>query len=42
MDEKKIIRGKRLDHSNILSVIEMTERKLKDKAAKDKENQKKK
>lgn len=32
LDEKKIIRGKRLDHSNILSVIEMQERKAKDKA----------
>jgi peroxiredoxin len=31
MDEKKIIRGKRLDHSNIGSVIEMQERKAKDK-----------
>ena len=31
MDEKKIIRGKRLDHTNILSVIEMLERKAKDK-----------
>ncbi len=27
MDDRKIIRGKRLDHSNIGSVIEMTERK---------------
>jgi len=26
LDEKKIIRGKKLDHSNILSVIEMVER----------------
>ncbi len=32
LDEKKIIRGKRLDHTNILSVIEMQERKAKDKA----------
>ena len=34
MDDKKIIRGKRLDHTNILSVIEMQERKAKDKAKK--------
>jgi len=27
LDEKKIIRGKRLDHTNILSVVEMLERK---------------
>lgn len=26
LDEKKIIRGKRLDHTNIMTVIEMTER----------------
>lgn len=32
MDDKKIIRGKRLDHSNIMSVIEMMEKKAKDKA----------
>jgi len=32
MDDKKIIRGKRLDHSNIASVIDMAERKAKDKA----------
>ncbi len=32
LDEKKIIRGKRLDHSNIASVIEMLEKKAKDKA----------
>ncbi len=41
MDEKKIIRGKRLDHSNVLSVIEMQERKARDKAAKEKEKAKK-
>lgn len=29
LDEKKIIRGKRLDHTNILSVIEMLEKKEK-------------
>ncbi len=32
LDEKKIIRGKRLDHSNIAGVIEMLEKKAKDKA----------
>ena len=32
LDEKKIIRGKRLDHTNIESVIDMLERK--EKAAK--------
>ena len=32
LDEKKIIRGKRLDHSNIGSVVEMLEKKAKDKA----------
>ena len=32
LDDKKIIRGKRLDHSNILSVIEMQEKKARDKA----------
>jgi len=32
LDEKKIIRGKRLDHANIGSVIEMLEKKAKDKA----------
>lgn len=31
LDEKKIIRGKRLDHSNIGSVVEMLEKKAKDK-----------
>jgi len=31
LDEKKIIRGKRLDHGNIASVIEMLERKARDK-----------
>ncbi len=31
LDDKKIIRGKRLDHSNIASVIDMLERKAKDK-----------
>ena len=34
LDNKKIIRGKRLDHSNIGSVIEMLEKKA--KAAKEK------
>jgi len=34
LDSKKIILGKRLDHSNINSVVEMTERKKKDIAAK--------
>lgn len=29
LDEKKIIRGKRLDHSNIMQVIELTEKNLK-------------
>ncbi|MGN6569706.1 MAG: thioredoxin-like domain-containing protein [Flavipsychrobacter sp.] len=29
LDDKKIIRGKRLDHSNIMEVIEMLERKAK-------------
>ncbi len=29
LDEKKIIRGKKLDHSNIMSVIEITEKKEK-------------
>ena len=32
LDDKKIIRGKRLDHTNIVSVIEMQERKARDKA----------
>ena len=36
MDDKKIIRGKRLDHTNILSVIEMLEKKAKDKNNKSK------
>jgi len=31
LDEKKIIRGKRLDHSNIASVIEMLEKKAREK-----------
>lgn len=31
LDERKIIRGKRIDHSNILEVIEMLERKEKEK-----------
>jgi hypothetical protein len=31
MDKDKIIRGKRLDHTNIGSVIDMTERKAKEK-----------
>lgn len=31
LDEKKIIRGKRLDHSNIAAVVEMLERRQKDK-----------
>ncbi len=39
LDDKKIIRGKRLDHSNIASVIDMLEKKAKDKA-KDKGAQK--
>ncbi len=30
LDEKKIIRGKRLDHSNIMTVIEMMEKRAKD------------
>jgi len=34
LDEKKIIRGKRIDHSNIANVIDMLERKEKDKANK--------
>ncbi len=33
LDEKKIIRGKRLDHSNLGGLIDMLERKAKDKAA---------
>lgn len=41
MDEKKIIRGKRLDHSNIGGVIDMTERRAKDKAEKEKSKIKK-
>lgn len=32
LDERKIIRGKRIDHSNILDVIEMVERKKNEKA----------
>ncbi len=40
MDKDKIIRGKRLDHSNIGSVIDMSERKAKEKA-KEKEKIKK-
>ena len=32
LDDKKIIRGKRLDHSNIGSVIDMLEKKARDKA----------
>lgn len=36
LDERKIIRGKRLDHSNILDVIEMVERKEKEKKKSDK------
>lgn len=31
MDEKKIIRGKKLDHTNILPVLEMLEKKVKSK-----------
>ena len=31
LDEKKIIRGKRLDHSNIAGLIEMLEKKAKEK-----------
>jgi len=33
LDDRKVILGKRLDHSNVGSLIEVTERKLKDKAA---------
>ncbi len=33
LDDRKIIRGKRLDHTNVLSVIEMTEKRAKEKAA---------
>jgi thiol-disulfide isomerase/thioredoxin len=32
LDEKKIIRGKRLDHSNIANLLEMLEKKNKEKA----------
>ncbi len=32
LDDKKIIRGKRLDHNNIANVIDMLERRAKDKA----------
>jgi hypothetical protein len=31
LDEKKIIRGKRLDHSNIAGLVEMLEKKEKNK-----------
>ena len=31
LDEKKIIRGKRLDHSNIASLVEMLDNKSKNK-----------
>ena len=31
LDEKKIIQGKRMDHTNILDVIKMAERKKKDR-----------
>ena len=34
LDEKKIIRGKRLDHTNVLEVIEMLEKKAKDNPTK--------
>lgn len=34
LDERKIIRGKRLDHSNIADVVEMLERKEKEKKKK--------
>ena len=34
LDEKKIIRGKRLDHSNVMEVINMLERKEKEKSNK--------
>ena len=33
LNDKKVILGKRLDHSNIGTMIEVTERKLKDKAS---------
>ena len=36
LDEKKIIKGKRLDHSNIGGLIDMIEKKAKDKKDKDK------
>jgi hypothetical protein len=32
LDETKIIRGKRIDHSNIATLIEMLERKEKEKS----------
>jgi hypothetical protein len=39
MDEKKIIRGKRLDHTNIASMINILENKAKEKEkAKDSKN----
>lgn len=41
LDDKKIIRGKRLDHSNIGSVIDMLERKAKDKAKENSKNKSK-
>ena len=34
LDEKKIIRGKRLDHSNIAGLVDMLQKKEKDKAKK--------
>jgi thiol-disulfide isomerase/thioredoxin len=36
LDDKKIIRGKRLDHANISNLIEMIEKKAKDKTTKGK------
>jgi thiol-disulfide isomerase/thioredoxin len=32
LDEKKIIRGKRVDHTNIANLIDMLEKKAKDKS----------
>ncbi len=40
MDDKKKIKGKRLDHSNIAGLIEMIEKKAKEDAKKDKEKTK--
>ncbi len=36
LDEKKIIRGKRLDHTNIAGLIDMLEKKAKEKSTKSK------